>query len=187
MLLISPYQLTNNNYQTNFKAANTKIENRKFSNNDLVKTTAIVSCSLAALGVAGFAALFMKNKNAVMTFEQALKKQGIKIINDTAVLSESGKTFSGEVKRNINWNRKETVKFKDGVVAEKIYHNAFGKELDGEFYKNGKIALKVTKHSGLFLKSFGFNTYKDGCFCEKGDVFNGKIASVFEWAREYSK
>lgn len=102
--------------------------------------------SLAGLAAAG-AAVVLAGKKSVSTFEQALKKNGVEIKDGIAVLVSNGERYTGTVKRNTKafGIKKETVQYSNGVMTEKVYHNIKGSELEGEFYKNGVLRVKVSK------------------------------------------
>ena len=145
----------------------------------------MLSLSITGLAIAGLAAVGLK-KTYIMSYEEALKKNGVEIKNGIATFIKTGKKFTGKIQRFEARNRKETVEFADGIIQEKIYHNLFGRELDGMFYKDGKLRLKVTKHGGSKHKAFGVREYdKDGNF-SRGEA-GGEIDSVFAWARKAVK
>ena len=90
--------------------------------------------TLSGLAVLGLAALGLK-KTSKMSFEEALKKNGVEIKDGIATLIKSGEKFTGRIQRFEKRNRKESVEFVDGVMTEKLYYTAFGKEIEGYFYK----------------------------------------------------
>ena len=90
--------------------------------------------TLSGLAVLGLAALGLK-KTSKMSFEEALKKNGVEIKDGIATLIKSGEKFTGKIQRFEKRNRKESVEFVDGVMIEKLYYTALGKEIEGYFYK----------------------------------------------------
>lgn len=111
--------------------------------------------AVAGLAVLGAAAVIV-GKKTTSTYEEALKKNGVQIKDGVAVLISSGEKYTGSVKHNVQayGTKKETVSFVDGVMTEKIYHNARGKELEGEFFKSGVLRVKVTKDANDSLKRY---------------------------------
>lgn len=140
--------------------------------------------ALVGLAAIGATAIGLK-KTSPISYEEALKKAGIQIKDDIAVLIESGEKFTGKIERFENRNKKETIEFVDGLITEKLYHNLFGKELEGIFYKNGKEVLNIKRA----LSQTG----------NKGFTYSGKdipptkpaafVATDqgFAWAREFLK
>lgn len=146
---------------------------------------AMIAGTLAGLAAIGAAAIGLK-KTAKMSYEDALKKAGVQVKDGIATLIESGEKFTGKIQRFEKRNRKETVEFVDGVMTEKVYHSLTGKELEGEFYKNGKRVLRIWKSVGQIKGSRGFTYMEknvppvcDGPFIETKEGF--------KWAREYVK
>ena len=135
--------------------------------------------TLSGLAVLGLAALGLK-KTSKMSFEEALKKNGVEIKDGVATLIKSGEKFTGKIQRFEKRNRKESVKFVDGVMTEKLYHNILGKELDGYFYKNG-ACYKVYGSSKLFTTYL----YIDNRLVIRGDAQKMDKSSVFDKTREY--
>ncbi len=136
-------------------------------NND--KKKAIIG-TLSGLAVLGLAAIGLK-KTATMSYEEALKKSGVQIKDGIATLIESGEKFSGKIQHFEKRNRKETVEFVDGVMTEKLYHTALGKEIEGYFYK-GDACYHSSRYKDYLLingKSTGLKI--DGSYV-KGNFFN---------------
>jgi len=94
----------------------------------------MLALSLAGLAAAGLTAIGLK-KTHIISYEEALKKNGVEIKDGIATLIKSGKKYTGKIERFEKRNRKETVEFVDGTMTEKLYYTAFGKEIDGYFYK----------------------------------------------------
>ena len=135
--------------------------------------------TLSGLAVLGLAALGLK-KTSKMSFEEALKKNGVEIKDGIATLIKSGEKFTGKIQRFEKRNRKESVKFVDGVMTEKLYHNILGKELDGYFYKNG-ACYKVYGSSKLYTTYL----YIENRLITRGDAQRMDKKSVFDKTREY--
>ena len=181
-------------YQTTFITGNTITccpTNQTSTAFKSSKKTPVHSTALAATGVIGAGAvgttLFLAGKGKMnkMSYEEALRKSGIELKDGIAFIKETGEKFTGTIKRNITTNRKETINFENGTITEKLYHNLFGRELEGEFYKEGELYMKVGKHVGLFRKSFPYYKYEEGKRTSAGDVISS--TSVFKWAREALK
>lgn len=156
---------------------------QKLNNGSKKKTYAIIS-SLAGLAVMGAAAIYLK-KTKVISYEEALRKAGVEIDGKIAKVKDSGEKYTGEIKRFVQRNKKETVKFQDGIMTEKVYHNAFGKEKCGEFYKDGAV-YKISGISGnKRRKMYPVELYIDNKMIYTGDAVSENGRSVFEDAREY--
>ena len=180
MILIEP---TNRIYS--FKANKLKKEQNQNSENFDNKNKENLVLTLAALAVAGLAAVGLK-KTSVLSFEEALAKNGVEIKDGIAKLIKNGENFTGKIERFEKRNRKETVEFVDGKMTEKLYHNLLGKELEGVFYKDGKQVLRIWQGVGQTKNSHGFlyegnNVPKN----EPGPFVETK--NGFAWAREYIK
>ncbi len=106
-----------------------------------VEGTKPLLATLGVLATLGTAFCFLKTRPT--TFEDALKKAGVEIKNNVATKIGTGERFSGKIERFENINRKETVEYIDGIITEKLYHSALGRELAGEFYKNGELVYSV--------------------------------------------
>ena len=85
-----------------------------------------------------------------MTYEEALRKNGVEIKNGIATLIKSGEKFTGKIQRFEKRNRKESVEFVDGVMTEKLYYTAFGKEIEGYFYK-GDACYNSSRYKDFLL------------------------------------
>lgn len=86
-----------------------------------------------------------------MSYEQAIKKSGIIIKDNLAIIKENGKKYTGIIQGFQSFNRKKTTKFVDGKLTEKIYHNFWGQELNGEFYSNGIKRYAVSNGNRNFV------------------------------------
>ncbi len=172
---------------TNFKAkSETKsdiISDRAQNKNNGEKS--MLAGTLAGLATLGAVAIGLK-KTSPVSYEEALKKAGVQIKDNVATLIETGEKFTGKIQRFEKRNRKETVEFVDGLMTEKVYHSLLGKELKGEFYKNGERVLQIWRSVGQKKNSYGFAysgknipNYEPGPFIETKDGFT--------WARNYIK
>ncbi len=138
----------------------------------------IVGCGIASKG----------------NFSKSIAKKGLVIKDNILVNKETGEKYTGTIKANIGkigFNRIETRNFVEGVITEKTYKDALGKELSGTFYKDGKECLFVEIGYPYFVpynKSVATYRYsQDKTAMEHMDKrgFSGK--SVFEWARNFVK
>ena len=128
-----------------FKSKNSEIK----SNNKDGNNKAMLSLSLTGLAAIGLAAIGLK-KTSIMTYEEALRKNGVEIKNGIATLIKSGEKFTGKIQRFEKRNRKESVEFVDGVMTEKLYYTAFGKEIEGYFYK-GDACYNSSRYKDFLL------------------------------------
>lgn len=168
----------------NFKSDNEE-KSKPIKSGKKESEKSMITGTLIGLAAVGAAVLGVK-KTSPISYEEALKKAGVEVKNNIATLIESGEKFTGKIQRFEKRNRKETVEFVDGVITEKLYHNLMGKELGGEFYKNGKQVLRIWASAGQKKNSYGFvysgegiPTYEFGPFVETKEGF--------AWAREYIK
>lgn len=180
MILIEP---TNRIYS--FKANKLKKEQNQNSENFDNKNKENLVLTLAALAVAGLAAVGLK-KTSVLSYEEALAKNGVEIKDGIAKLIKNGENFTGKIERFEKRNRKETVEFVDGKITEKLYHNLLGKELEGIFYKDGMQVLHIWESLGQVKNSKGFSYYAKGTVAKKPNSFV-ETKNGFAWAREYIK
>ena len=167
-------------YKSNSSNNNNPAKNIKKAGVSIIGLAGVASACATAV-VAG------KGKAAKMSYEEALKKANVELKNGIAYIRTTGEKYTGEIKRNITINKKETIRFQDGIMVERLHYNMFGREMDGEFFENGNLQLKVGNHTGLIWKSFPYYVYKDGNRISCGDVLSTKISSVFEWARKSAK
>ncbi len=108
-----------------------------------------IIAALSGMAVLGLAAIGLK-KTSKMSFEEALKKSGVEIKDGVATLAKSGERFSGKIERFEKRNRKEVVEFIDGIMTEKLYYTALGKEIEGYFYK-GEACYKSSRYKDFLL------------------------------------
>jgi len=126
----------------NFKSEADKTGTKPEKKDTGKKNGALIAVSLAALAAAGAAAVgFTKTKPS--TFEEALKKAGVEIKDNIAQKIGTEEKFTGKIEHFVSRNEKETVEYTNGVITEKVYHSAFGKELKGLFYKEGSLKCEV--------------------------------------------
>lgn len=158
-------------------------ENKNSADKSTTNNRSKLALSLVALATIGLSIVGVK-KTAKMTFDEALKKNGVEIKNGIATLIENGEKFTGKIQRFETRNRKETVEFADGLMKEKVYHNLFGRELNGEFYRDGNLKVRVNSYfTKDGQKTF---TYYDngGQFKDCKTMLAQTKDSVFDWARK---
>ena len=127
-------------------------------------------------------------------FSKSIAKKGLVLKDNVLINKKTGEKYTGVIKSNvgkIGFNRIESQNFVDGVITEKTYKDAFGKELSGVFYKDGKECFLVEIGYPYFISyNKSVVTYRysqDKGVMEHTDRrgFTGK--SVFEWARNFVK
>ena len=120
-----------NNFQNKHKSGSEvkESDNKKI----LLSLAGLASIGAVLVGIA---------KYGKISFEDALAKNGVQIKDGLATLIKSGEKYTGKIERYVN-AKKETVQYVDGVITEKIYHNALGRELEGSFYKDGILRISV--------------------------------------------
>lgn len=143
----------------------------------------MLMASLAALAAAGATAVSLK-KTTPISYEKALEKAGVEIKNGVATFIKTGEKYTGNIQRFATRSKKETVKFVDGLITERLCHNLVGKELEGEFYKEGKLILKIWKSAGQEKNSRGFSYIYNGEHSTKPNPFI-KTKKGFAWARGF--
>lgn len=142
----------------------------------------VLIATLAGLATIG-ATIIGLQKTSPKNYEEALKKAGIQIEDGIAILIKTKEKYTGTVQRFETRSKKETIKFVDGIITEKINHNLFGKELEGKFYKNGTLRCKV----GSGIEGYSVTIYnKNGELETRGDAINFSN-DKFNSAREYIK
>lgn len=167
-----------------FREQAAKSKNNNLSNQQKLGL-GITTASLAGIGVCAG----IKGKKASLF--KALEKQGIELKNGVAILKESGEKFTGNVKRNVKsfGLRKETIHYDNGVMTERVCHNIWGKEVCGDFYKDGVLRISIP---GIMSrgkrKAFPIYTYdKTGKPESLGDNFGTEMDSVFAEMRRHIK
>ena len=165
----------------NFKSYNKRKVRAQSPNGDktMLAPTLIGLTTIAA-------SIAFLTKTSKKSYNEALKKAGVQIKDNIAILDKSGEKFTGKIQRYENRNRKETINFVDGIITEKLYHDIFGKEIEGEFYKDGKKVLKIWKSTGQAKGTRGYKYHEEGTkIIEDGNFIETK--NGFEWARQFIK
>ncbi len=175
------------NPTTNIATFRPTFKDNSHENNQKNRMPSAIATAAAGTVVIGSTILIGKNKMSIRNYEDALKKCGVEIKNGIAIVTATGEKYTGVIKRNLSINKKETINFVNGKMNERLYHNMLGRELEGEFYKDGVLTLNVGKHQGFIYKSFPFRRYEDGNIVSRGDVLNQRVNSVFDWARNLLK
>ena len=122
-----------NNSQNKQKTDSEQKDSENKNNTMLLSLAGLASIGAALVGMA---------KCRKTSFEDALVKNGVQIKDGLATLIKSGEKYTGKIERYVN-TKKETVQYIDGIITEKIYHNALGRELEGSFYKDGILRISV--------------------------------------------
>lgn len=143
--------------------------------------------TLAGLAVLG-AATVIAGKKSISTYEQALAKNGVQIKDGVATVIATGDKYTGSIKRNTQafGFKKETVQFSDGVITEKVYHNLKGDELEGDFFKDGKRRVRVTRNFGGYDRYERYIFDSNGKIEQRGQCTN-RDKNKFELARDIVK
>lgn len=179
MLCVEP--IVNINYRPSFKASGSETSEPRNKDNK----NSLLAASLAVLAAAGAATVGLV-KSKPSSFEEALGKAGVVIKDKIARKASSDEKFTGTIEHFIARNKKETVEYLDGVITEKVYHNAFGKELNGSFYKDGKLKYKVGISGSGRNKHISTYEYKeDGSFSRGHGTSNS--GNIFEEYRKLVK
>ncbi len=172
MLRISPIN------NINFSSQPTR---NKDDNKNSLKT------GLAAAAAVGITTIAL-TRGRTKSFEKLFIENGIHFQNEVAIVKATGEKFTGTLKRNVKpfGLKKETMRFENGIITEKVCHNALGRELGGIFYKNGKPYLSIEAISSKSKDKI--NTYKYAKFSEGFDISHQiQEISGFEWARNKIK
>ncbi len=181
MLRIEPTISTN--FKAKSEAKSDIISDRAQNKNNGEKS--MLAGTLAGLATLGAVAIGLK-KTSPVSYEEALKKAGVQIKDNVATLIETGEKFTGKIQRFEKRNRKETVEFVDGLMTEKVYHNMFDRELNGQFFKDGKKAFTIQK---IGKNKYSVHPHID--FIDKFVITKPapyiEIEDGFAWAREYIK
>ena len=148
-----------------------------------------VSRYLVGGTVTAAALVFAYKKGEKKELEKVLKKNGIVLQNGIAKKIESEELFTGFIKRNVKHFglKTETSKYVNGELREQLYHDLFGRELKGLFYKNGKLKEEVTVDSNIKKKNKAFMAYQysdNGNLIKSSDGFVPKTESIFEIYRK---
>ena len=119
---------------------------------------------------------------------QVLKKQGVELKNNIAVITENSKKFTGDIKliTGTLGLSKEIIKYEDGVMVERLCYDFMGKEKEGFFYnKNGKLRLSIMGKQGKKNTFYGYTTFDKNAVSAEGRM-DGK-QSIFEYGRNLLK
>lgn len=135
-------KIQNINFQSTLKHNDKSDTEKSIPKSENDKTT----LTLLGLAVGGALAVLLGQKSK-MSFEKALLKEGVKIKDGIAIIQETGKKYTGTIKRKVNayGMKREIVTYKDGLITEKLYKDILGRELEGHFYKEGKPYLTIWK------------------------------------------
>ena len=161
-----------NNSQNKHKTASEQKDSDNKNNTMLLSLAGLASIGAALVGMA---------KCRKTSFEDALVKNGVQIKDGLATLIKSGEKYTGKIERYVN-TKKETFQYIDGIITEKIYHNALGRELEGSFYKNGILRVSVGNGKVYSMTELDKNNKVIGHYdCKSGGQ------SKFENARDMIK
>ena len=137
---------------------------------------------IATVLVIGASKVFRKN------LMQVLKKQGVELKNNVAIITENSKKFTGNIKLRTGplGFSKEIIKFEDGIMVERLCYDFRGKEKEGFFYnKDGKLRLSIVGKQGKKNTFFGYTTFDKNTVSAEGRM-NGQ-QSIFEYGRNLLK
>ena len=169
MLIINPTISTNFQAQKNSKTIKKNSKLSKETGQE-AKLCLVLGC-LATIA----AATIGIKKGRVVSFAEALEKNGVEIKNQIAYIKGTDKKFTGSVSRITKSlaREKETTRFIDGIIHEEIVYNRSGQELRGKFYKDGKLyrtgvvtyvypgrGSKKTKEKFVIYEEYGNRPYK---------------------------
>lgn len=157
-------------------------ETSKNSNKSTILTGSLAG--LIAFSIAG--AIYTRKDKT--NFFKVLKKQGLELKNGIIVSSQNNEKYTGTIKFNNKafGLEKGTMLYKDGQIVEFLFHNCFGKEVRGIFYKDNKPFIKVgnitrNKHK-QYYPIYTYNEKTKTTNVQEG-VSNPK-ESVFDKIRE---
>ena len=177
MLIINPTIAVNFQSQIKVKPA-VQVSNKTQNSNQAVK----LGLTLAGLATVAAGTIWLK-KNSFTNFNKTLEKNGLELRKNIAYIKGTDKKFTGSIKRNSKsfGREKEITSYVDGVISEKLWYDFRGREMEGNFYKNGKLFRSV--HSANCYRGCDFVGYT-----EIGEeVKYGKLrhdASIFEEMRK---
>lgn len=122
---------------------------------------------------------------------EILKKNGISIKDGFATVISTGERYSGKIEHNVKWFglKKECLVYDNGELVEKLYHNKNGRELEGYFFKNNVLRIKVNQYkTNGNKKYYPYYIYdKNGKLESVNDCFGVETKSVFEDMRTILK
>lgn len=187
---------------TNFKSNVGQKATRSDLLNENKKTKGVSAVKICTLALAvptvvalSYLAVIEHKKPARLSFEKLLAKNNLELKDGVLKNKNTGEKYTGELKRSTGelfqdkfYEKIESQKFENGVIKERTYKNWKGDEVNGYFYKDGKIRLEVSSVIGKNKNNFGFNDFnKEGQACSLGEGLLDKDDSLFEWARRYVK
>ena len=179
MLIINPTISTDFQAQKNSKTIKKDSKLSKETGQE-AKLCLVLGC-LATIA----AATIGIKKGRVVSFAEALEKNGVEIKNQIAYIKGTDKKFTGSVSRITKSlaREKETTRFIDGIIHEEIVYNRSGQELRGKFYKDGKLyrtgvvtdvypgrGSKKTKEKFVIYEEYGFSM-----FGQKMDILSQEL------------
>lgn len=193
MLTISPI-VTNTGFRANSVQKKQTLHNPIYPRpKKQLTTTEKIGIGIISAMLLGAAIIELK-KPPRKSFEKMLKKNNLEFRDNVLVKKENGERFTGEIRRSTGKPDKfkgremiETQKFDNGIITEKTYKDVFNREIEGYFYKDGELKLRVFSVIEDEEKRFGFYPYENGQATILGDGYMKKNESVFEWAREWIK
>lgn len=166
---------------SSFRANDSKLQNMNKQQNKYIEKSLI---TIAALGVSlAIAAPYTKKD-----IFKGLKSNGLEIKNGLIVSSKTGEKFTGTIKYNSKpfGLEKESVSYLDGKTTEIVHHSITGKELNGYFFKNGKLYLTVGNITRNKNRQF-YPCYEhdlEGKVIKVSDCFAEPNESIFDKIRK---
>lgn len=143
-------------------------------------TTAVVGFA-TAIGLTTAGILSRKSR------KQMVEKAGIELRDKFAYIKGTDKKFTGTLKRNISpfGLKKEVVEIEDGMLKEILNYGFNNRELDGYFYKNGKIFYSSTSSTGAKEGLFAIYKYdENGNIVTSADAYKKPKDSIFDHMRK---
>ena len=155
MLIINPTIAMNFQSQIKVKPS-AQVSNKTQNSNQTVK----LGLTLAGLATVAAGTIWLK-KNAFASFNKTLEKNGLELRKNIAYIKGTDKKFTGSIKRNSKsfGREKEITSYVDGVISEKLWYDFRGREMEGNFYKNGKLFRSV--HSANCYRGCDFVGYQE--------------------------
>lgn len=145
----------------------------------------IVAIGALAIGITTIGILSKKSR------KEMVEKAGIELRDKLAYHKVTDKKFTGILKKNVLpfGLKKEVVEIEDGMLKEILNYGFNGKELNGDFYKNGKILYRSHSIVGNSKrKYYATNKYdENGNICLFVDGVLEPNESVFEHMRKLVK
>lgn len=196
---INPIITTNFKSNVGQKATKSDLlnENKKTKGISAVKicTLALAVPTVLALS---YLAVIEHKKPKKLSFKKLLEQNNLEFKNDVLIIKNTGEKYTGELKRSTGeffpngyGEKIESQKFEKGIITEKTYVNSKGQEIQGYFYKDGKLRYEVFSNGKRNKNNeicFGFNEYNEkGQPSTFGEGMMAENKSLFEMAREYVK